>query len=179
MKRVSALITTIALLAAAGAAAQSASAPELKAAFLFNFAKFAEWPSLAPDAPVAVCVAGDDRVATVLSETVRGQAPETRAVTVIKLPGDVPTRACQVLFVGSGADARRRAALLEEAAAGPVLTVSDSVRFAVTGGMVELFLESGRMRFAINVDAVGRSRVRLSSRLLGLAKIVRDTTNAQ
>jgi hypothetical protein len=45
------------------------------------------------------------------------------------------------------------------------------------GGMVEFFLESGRMRFAVNVDAVHRSRVRLSSRVLGLAKIVKDTDN--
>ena len=55
-----------------------------------------------------------------------------------------------------------------------MLTVSDAARFAQTGGMVELFIEDGRMRFAVNVDALQRARVRLSSRVLALAKIVRD-----
>jgi hypothetical protein len=55
-----------------------------------------------------------------------------------------------------------------------VLTVSDAARFAETGGMVELFVEGDRMRFAVNVDALQRARVRLSSRMLGLAKIVKD-----
>ena len=167
------LSTTIGIALGSTAAAQGVSASDLKAAFLFNFAKFAEWPSLAPDAPVTVCVFGDDRVAKSLSENVRGQSVETHLVSVVRLPGDVPTRSCQVLFV-TGPDARRSAALVEEAAPAPVLTVSDNTRFAETGGMVELFFESGRMRFAVNVDAVQRSRVRLSSRLLGLAKIVRN-----
>ena len=55
-----------------------------------------------------------------------------------------------------------------------VFTVSDAARFAQTGGMVELFVENGRMRFAVNVDALERAHVRLSSRVLALAKIVRD-----
>ncbi len=55
-----------------------------------------------------------------------------------------------------------------------MLTVSDATRFADTGGMVELFVEGGRMRFAVNVDALQRARIQLSSRVLALAKIVRD-----
>src|SRR5262249_5571927 len=178
MNRIAVLITLAAFATASEARAQSASAPELKAAFLLNLAKFAEWPALAPDAPVVVCVAGDDRVAALLASTVRAQPGESRAITVVTIPGDLPTRGCQALFLGRR-DARLRLALVEEASASPILTVSDAPRFAGAGGMVELFLEAGRMRFAVNVDAVGRSHVRLSSRLLGLAKIVRDTTNAQ
>ena len=56
----------------------------------------------------------------------------------------------------------------------PVLTVSDGKGFSQAGGIIELYVEGGRMRFAINVDAAERSGLRLSSRLLGLAKVVRD-----
>ncbi len=56
----------------------------------------------------------------------------------------------------------------------PVLTVSDGKGFSLAGGIIELYVEGGRMRFAINVDAAERSGLRLSSRLLGLAKIVRN-----
>jgi hypothetical protein len=56
----------------------------------------------------------------------------------------------------------------------PVLTVSDGERFSEAGGIIELYIDGGRIRFAINVDAAERSGLRLSSRLLGLAKIMRD-----
>ena len=154
-------------------AAQAASPSALKAAFLLNFAKFAEWPALPADAPVRVCVAGDALVATALVDTLRGQTIDTHGLQAVQLPPDGSARECQVLFV-SAAEARRIAALLGDANAGPVLTVSDAERFAQSGGMVELFVEAGRMKFAINVDAVQRSRIRLSSRLLGLARIVKD-----
>jgi hypothetical protein len=153
--------------------AQAASASALKAAFLFNFAKFTEWPALAPDAPVRVCVIGDALVAAALADALRGQSIDRHELQAIDLPADGPARSCHVLFVGSG-DANRLGAVIGGAAV-PVLTVSDAARFAESGGMVELFVDSGRMKFAINVDAVQRSRIRLSSRLLGLARIVRET----
>ena len=89
-------------------------------------------------------------------------------------PQDSPAwRTCHLLFI---ADAERRRATdgLSAVKALQVLTVSDAKDFANTGGMIEFYLEGGRMRFAINVDAVDRSGLHLSSRLLGLAKIVRD-----
>jgi hypothetical protein len=92
----------------------------------------------------------------------------------VRLASDVAPRACQVLFI-AGRDDGRVSALLEQAAGSPVLTVSDADRFAAGGGTIQLFVEGGRMRFAVNVDAAQRSKVRLSSRLLGLAKVVRDT----
>jgi hypothetical protein len=153
--------------------AQAVSASELKAAFVFNFAKFADWPTLAPDAPITVCVTGDDRVAAALGETIHGQSVDVRFLRLVKLPSDAAVKSCQVLFV-SGQERSRLAALVEEAGNAPVLTVSDGDHFASEGGMVELYNEAGRMKFAINVDAVQRARIRLSSRLLGLAKIVRD-----
>jgi hypothetical protein len=154
-------------------AAQTASSSALKAAFLLNFAKFTEWTALPASAPVRVCVAGDPLVATALADTLRGQAIDTHGLQAVHLESDAPARDCQVLFV-SGGEVKRVAALAGDPGTGPVLTVSDAENFARNGGMVELFVESGRMKFAINLDAVQRSRIRLSSRLLGLARIVRD-----
>jgi hypothetical protein len=63
---------------------------------------------------------------------------------------------------------------LEAIRALPVLTVSDGKDFSQAAGIIELYVEGGRMRFAINLDAADRSGLRLSSRLLGLAKIIRN-----
>ncbi len=167
------IIAALCAPASAGLSAQAAAPSALKAAFLFNFAKFAEWPALPAEAPVRVCVAGDELVAAALAEAVRGQSIQSHGIDVVQLPPEESARSCHVLFVG-GADAKRAAALTADSSVGPVLTVSDRERFAQTGGMVELFIEGGRMKFAVNVDAVQRARIRLSSRLLGVARIVRD-----
>jgi len=169
------LLGLVALAAAARpAVAQSVSAPDLKAAFLFNFARFADWPALPPDAPITICVSGDEPLASALASALHGQTAESHGIAVTRLAGADPAwRTCQMLFIG-GADKSQIARVVGDAGTLPILTVSDTARFAEAGGLIELYLDNGRMRFAINIDAVQRSRVRLSSRLLGLAKIVRE-----
>jgi hypothetical protein len=145
----------------------------VKAAFLFNFAKFAEWPALPPGGPIVLCVVGNEAVAVALAETVRGQNIGGHPRDVLRPPDSSAWHTCQLLFIAD-ADARRASAGLSAIKAVPVLTVSDSKGFAQTGGIIELYVDAGRMRFAINVDATARSGLSLSSRLLGLANIVRD-----
>jgi hypothetical protein len=145
----------------------------LKAAFLFNFAKYAEWPALPSGAPLVVCVVGDEAIASALADTVRGQNISGHALDVTR-PQDATTwRACHVLFIAD-AETRRSASGLDGIKRLPVLTVGDGKGFSLSTGIIELYAEGGRMRFAINVDAAGRSGLRLSSRLLGLAKVIRD-----
>jgi len=156
------------------ASAQTGTASDVavKAALLFNFAKFAEWPALPPGAPLAVCVVGDEGVAASLANTVRGQNIGGHALAV-RRPQDIAAwRACHLLFIAAG-DAERAADALREISRLAVLTVSDGKGFSQAGGIIELYLEDGRMRFAINVDAAERAGLRLSSRLLGLARITR------
>jgi hypothetical protein len=151
----------------------AASITDLKAAFVLNFVKFTEWPSALLDSRITVCIAGDDDLAAALSATISTQQGDVPVmVTVVNADGPVNT--CQVLFVGER-NSRKAPLLIEQCAPLPVLTVGDSARFARGGGMIELFVESGRVRFAVNVDAVQRSHLRLSSRVLGLATIIRDT----
>jgi hypothetical protein len=180
MTRVRLVLTSIALaaslIAAPGiAAGQTAVAAgvAVKAAFLYNFAKFTEWPAIAPGAIIAVCVVGDEAIADALVTTVRGQKINGHALDVWR-PQDIATwRTCHLLFVAEP-ETRRFAGALSELKTLPVLTVSDVRNFSQAGGIIELYVDGGRMRFAINLDAAERSRLNLSSRLLGLAKVVRN-----
>ena len=96
-----------------------------------------------------------------------------RTVTVSRGASGTRLRTCHVLYIGE-TNTPRVAAILDELQKAPVLTVSNGDEFVRTGGMIGLFIEEGRMRFAINPDAAQRAGVRLSSRLLQLAKIHKD-----
>ncbi len=146
---------------------------DVTAAFLYNFAKFAEWPALSAGAPIAVCVVGDDRIAAAAAGTVRGQNINGHTLEVSKPHDSATWPACNLLYIAD-AETRRSAAGLGGLKTLPVLTVSDGKGFAQTGGIIELYVEGGRMRFVINLDAAESSGLRLSSRLLGLAKVIRN-----
>jgi hypothetical protein len=154
-----------------------ASDVDMKAALLFNFAKFAEWPGITPGAPLFACIVGEPQLATALATVTRGQTVDGHAIDVrrIEPSGGHP---CHMLYVAQ-ASAHETWPLLGMLKGQPMLTISDAARFAVTGGMIELFVENGRMRFAVNVETVQRCQLRLSSRLLSLAKVVRNEDHGQ
>jgi hypothetical protein len=158
----------------AAAAGDAVAASALKAAFLYNFAKFADWSQLPPGAPVVLCAVGGDAIVAALVETVRGQNIGGHTLAVSRPQEDNTWRSCQLLYLAE-AEIQRSASGLNGIRMLPVLTVSDRKGFAAAGGIIELYLEHGRMRFAINLDAAERAGVRLSSRLLALAKVIRDT----
>ena len=144
----------------------------LSAAFVFNFAKYTDWPNLADDAPIVACVFRDDAMAAALSDTVRGQKISEHSINVRVSKDQDGLRLCHLLFVGA-ADTRPSQSALAAISALPVLTVSDSAGFARAGGIIEMYVEDGRIHFAINVTAIERSGLHLSPRLLNLARIVR------
>jgi hypothetical protein len=147
----------------------------LKAAFLYNFAKFSEWPAgvLVPGQRLAMCVVGDAAVADALGETIKGHAIDGHELTVTVLKVDQSASGCHLLYV-SASEAKRSAAVLLAVRGLSVFTVSDADRFAESGGVAQLIVENDRMRFAINFDAAQRGRLKISSKLLSLAKIVKD-----
>lgn len=156
------------------AAAQSASEYQLKAAFLFNFAKFVEWPADAfptADAPLEICVLGQDPFGrdfeqVIIEKTVNGHRLE------IAHPDGVPqARACQILFVASSEKQRVRD-ILRGLAGASVLTVGDTAGFAKMGGIINFILDESRVRFEINVTAAERANLKLSARLLTVAKLL-------
>jgi hypothetical protein len=173
-------ITLVAALTVAAASVGADWVPEavpdvaVKAAFLYNFAKFTEWPSLPSGAPIAACIVGDDAVAAALTDIVRGQQINGHSIDVSRSQGGGTWRICQVLFIAGG-ETHRATDGLSGIKTLPVLSVSDGKGFAQSDGIIELYVDDGRMRFAINVKAAERSGLRLSSRLLGLSKVVRSS----
>lgn len=167
------LVATLIAASGIAAGADMTSDVAVKAALLYNFAKFAEWPGLTSGAPIAFCVVGDEGIATALAETVRGQNINGHTLEVARPRESATWRACHLLFIGES-EARQPTAGLETLRTLPVLTVSDGKDFSQAAGIIELYIEGGRLRFAINLDAADQSGLRLSSRLLGLAKIIRN-----
>jgi hypothetical protein len=157
------------------AATQSVPVPRLKAAYLLNFVRFVEWPPDAAPAggPLTVCIINDDRVARELERTLDGRAVDGRTVTVVRLAVSAPLPMCHVVYLAASGQ-HHSLDVIGGLKGKLALTVSDIPNFAKTGGMVELFVEGGRMRIAVNVDALQRANVRLSSRVLAISRIVRD-----
>jgi hypothetical protein len=151
------------------AAAQDVTVPALKAAFIYNFVKFTEWPVVPPvPGPFVLCVVRDAAVGDALEREVRGREFSGRRITVLSVAAGT-TESCRLLYV-SGAtidDVARAIAGLQDT---PVLTISDVAGFTNTGGMVQLLFERGQLRFTIKADAVKRSGLRMSATLLALGQ---------
>jgi hypothetical protein len=156
------------------------TAPALKAAFLYNFANFAEWPAsfLAPGQRLSLCVVGDSAVADALEQAIKGRTVDDHELTVEVVKADGPIRSCHLLYIG-GLDKRRAGELLDSLKDTSIFTVSDLDQFAEMGGVAGLILENGRMRFAVNVSAALRAHLKISAKLLSLAQIVKDDQNVQ
>ena len=159
--------------------AQDVPESTLKAAYLYNFVKFAEWPADpgASDLPLTLCVLGDEAVQTELEQAVKGHKVAEHALNVLGVNISGALRSCHILYV-TGLDHRRVVQLLTLVKDAPVFTVSDFDTFAALGGVSQLFVENGKLRFAINPASALRARLHLSSKLLTLAKLVKDETDA-
>src|ERR1043166_5585847 len=155
--------------------APQATASELKAAFLYNFAKFTDWPpdSMRTGQAIALCVAGDSAVATALERIVKGRPIDGHEVVIAAVRLQRNVTACHLLYA-SGLDAGDAKMLFDAITNLPVLTVGDSDMFVKRGGVVQLILEDDRMRFVVNVRAARRAHLTLSSQLLNRATIVKE-----
>jgi hypothetical protein len=154
-----------------GTAAQDVSGPNLTAAFIYRFAHFTEWPAgtLATGSPLTMCVVGDAAVRDALERTVTGVTVAGRSVIVAFGASARPRADCHILYV-SGVPSALAARIVSDVREVPVLTVSDLEGFNKMGGIAEYFYDAGQLRFSIELDAMTRSRLQLSSRLLQLAR---------
>jgi hypothetical protein len=159
----------------ASAPAQTADEYQVKAAFLYNFAKFVEWPPEAfksPNAPISICVFGRNPFGKDLDEAIRGKSIDGRPFVLRQVSDAAEAAACQILFVGSS-DGKKLRGLLDNLKPQGILTVGESQGFATSGGVINFKLDGGHVRFEINVDAAEQAQLHISSKLLGLAQIVR------
>jgi len=179
LRRCPALVLLLAALLAApgGVRAQAAGEYELKAAFLYNFAKFVDWPPAAfpdPNAPFRICVLGKDPFGGSLQAAVTGEEIAGHKLTV----AGARTTGCQVLFI-SRSERDQTAQILAAVKDSPVLTVGDSPGFLEQGGVINFLLEGGKVRFEINNEAAGKARLTISSKLLQLARRVVSNPGAR
>lgn len=154
----------------------SPSEYQVKAAFLFNFAKFVEWPADAfasSQAPFVICVLGEDPFGPMLDATLAGKTMGTHPVLLRRIKEHSDARRCHIVFVSSS-ESRNFAAVVDSVRGFAVLLVGDTDGFAAAGGSIEFTLEGNHVRFLINPDAAQRAGLMLSSKLLMLARIVHD-----
>ena len=157
--------------------AQSGSSDQVKAVFLFNFAKFVSWPDSAFETettPFRFCIAGNS-LQGVLEATLRGETVNNRAIVIRRLSGDENVQNCHLLYI-SGVQPPTLA-LLRAVGAAPVLTVGESMDFISNGGIIRLGENARRIRFEINPVAAERASLQISSRLLRLADVKRQGPN--
>lgn len=153
---------------------QTPSAAEIKAAFIFNFAKFTEWPPqsfASPGDPIKVAFWGAEDVRSAFQSLYAGKEINGRKVETRKLKSAEDLMACEVLFI-SAANGALSTGARKPALDASTLVIGESEDFLARGGMIRLFVDGNRMRFDVNLAAVNRGKVRLSSKLLALARSV-------
>lgn len=149
---------------------------QVKAAFLLNFAKFIEWPADAFESektPITVCVFGYDPFGNALDELIKGKSINNRELLARRVSHLPDLKTCELLFV-SEKEEKRLPEILIGLKGTSTLVVGEGEDFAERGGGVQFILEANRLRFAVNLDAIQRAHLTVSSKLLALAKIVHD-----
>jgi hypothetical protein len=173
------LLLGLALVLAAAPATLALAEPQgvgeykVKAAFLYNFTKFVEWPDRAfPDAaaPFVVAVLGDDPFGDAL-DVLKGKTAQGRPIVVRRAASLDALGHFHLLFIASS-EKSRLWSVLPAAEAMHALTVGDAPRFLSQGGIIQLVRDGDRIGFEVNLDASGRAGLKISSKLLGLAKAV-------
>lgn len=160
---------------AAHAAAQADEATageiQIKAAFLYKFTGYVEWPKSSfkdTDSPITIGVVGSDEIADELRRVVSGRSVQGRALTVTPVGKDSELTGVHVLFIGGEAVARLPR-LIDAARARPILLVTDTADGLDRGGIINFVMVKRRVQFEISLDAAEKAGLTLSSRLLSVA----------
>ena len=163
----------------AQAQAPEAGENSVKAAFLYNFTKFVEWPANAFEgaaSPFRVCVFADPAFRRELEVMLGGESVGARPVAVLADPRDV--RGCHVAYFGGRGEERARQ-VLPSLRQVPVLTVGEGPRFLEQGGLIAFALDQNRVRFDVNKTALDRTGLLVSSKLLRVARHVTTSGTVQ
>jgi hypothetical protein len=161
-------------LAAGNAQSQKELEYKLKAVYLFNFLQFSEWPDSAftdARAPIILGVVGNDPFGTVLDEVVQSEKVGAHPITVVRFRREDEITKCHALFVCLS-EKDECQTILDRVQGSSTLTVSELTGFDALGGCIRLYFENNRLRFEINMKALKQARVKMSSKLLRLARII-------
>lgn len=167
------LVGLLCLIAAGYPAYAQVPEPQLKAAFVFNFVRYIEWPEKVfanKDAPITVCMVGREEGVITLS-TLDGRKAQERTIKVRLEVSVDAAKNCQVVYIGD-LDARRTSALIRSLQSLPVLTISDADGFIDNGGAIGIVRGDQRLQFEVNRSALDKAQLKASSQLLKLARAV-------
>jgi hypothetical protein len=162
----------LALAVPGAASAQAAGEYDVKAAFLYNFTRFVDWPQPSGPGPFCIGIDGFDPFGDALEEAVKGRSANGRAIVIKRFKPGAEPAGCEIIFV-SGADPKRLAAILAHLKGIAVLTVGDAPGFCANGGDIGFEVQDNKVKLQVNPDAAQRSRLQISSKLLNLATLVR------
>ena len=144
---------------------------QVKAAFLYNFAKFVEWPSQAfasEDSPLVIGVLGENPFNEDLARTIQNKTIDNHPLQLKELRAVTQATNCHILFI-STSEKDRLPEILNSLKGASVLTVGETDRFLETGGMVNFVFQGTKIRFQINKEAASRAGLKVSSKLMSLA----------
>jgi hypothetical protein len=148
---------------------------EIKAAFLYQFGAYVDWPEGTFDdgrTPLLIGVFDDEAIAALLTDIVRQRTVHGRPLRVLRIDADDDPSGLHVLFIGSPPRSEGTRTLLERVRGRPVLTVIDDDPLAA--GIIRFVIEQDRVRFDVSLDRANESGLRISSRLLGVARRVEE-----
>jgi len=176
-RAISLVLTVLLALGAQARASDDGRSPEylIKAAYLYNFALFVEWPANAfasPEAPLVIGIVGPDPFGTAMDRTVQGKRINRHPIRVERLQANQDLRHCHILFV-SRSELARAGEIAQRLQGLPVLIVGDAADATRRAAAVEFLLTDNKVGFAINLEAARRARLTVSSKMLGLARAVR------
>lgn len=169
------LLAIAGLAFAARSFAQIVEPSQVEAAYLYNFAKFVEWPPATfpdPAGPAMICVVGDQRVSAVLTQAVVGKKVNGRPVEVREPQSSKEFKLCHILFIAF-TDKEHIGETLKGLRGLGVLTVGQSDQFIALGGMINLTLKNSRIELEIDPEASDAVGLKISSRLLVVARLVK------
>jgi hypothetical protein len=154
--------------------AQEVSDYQVKAAYLYNFAKFVEWPNetlIGNTVPIRLCILNDRAFELQLSEFVKDKTIKSRPIVVVLVKTGEEARACHVLFIGSSQNGQAPH-IIDFLQGASTLTVGETRGFLEEGGILNFVLQENQMHFQVNHKAATQAGLRMSSKLLSLAKLV-------
>jgi len=144
---------------------------QIKAAFVFNFAKFVQWPGAtfaAPNSPIVIGIIGENPFHDDLAKTVRNKTVDQHPLVVKTFRSLSEATNCQILFICTS-EKGRLPEILETLKVSSVLTIGEMDRFDDAGGMINFFKVGTKLRFHINQEAATKAGLKISSKLLSLS----------
>jgi hypothetical protein len=150
---------------------------EVKAAYLYNFGRFVEWPAQVTTTRTdsfTICILGEDPFGRSLDVTLAGERIGNQKVAARRITSPRDSVDCRILFISSS-EAKRLNKIIEALDKSAILTVSDIPQFSQGRGMIQFVLEGNRIRFEVNLTATQSAGLTLSSELLKVATVVRES----